>query len=531
MTTVEQVVSALGGVGMFLLGMDVLSGALRDAAGSSLRRLLARFTTTPLRGVMTGALATVVIQSSSATTVMTVGFVGAGLLNLGQALGIIYGANIGTTVTGWLVTLFGLKLNLSNLAMALLLPASLALLLAHGAVARIGRVVAGLALMLIGLELMQQALGGAAGLVLPEQMAGTGLVAMLELVAVGLVVTVLIQSSSAAVALTLVLLQAGVIDVTQAAAMVVGMNVGTTFTAFLASIGGSRQMRQTAVANLLFNLATGAVALVLLVLVLPVALEDLAAAAGPLTALMVFHTGFNLAGTVLFLPFTAQFAHLVRWLVPEGREALLINLDTALLDDPGAALLAAHAAAKTIREWMFAALAAALEPSGDLRGLSALSPRVTMALDELEDYVTAISLDGSAARQREAFSAMLHEIDHLRRLYFRSQQKARIADLANDAMLKRPAGLLAAILRAVIAREDGQDEKDETARLTRLEQLLEHRARRYRRLLMQGEHSGRYSVQDVFQHTDAMRWLQRSLHHVSRIIRYERKAAQALGEE
>lgn len=525
--TAEQVFSALGGVGMFLLGMDVLSGALRDAAGPGLRRLLARFTTTPLRGVMTGALVTAVVQSSSATTVMTVGFVGAGLLNLGQALGILYGANIGTTMTGWLVSLFGLKLQLGDLAMAALLPASLALLLAHGATARIGRMVAGLALMLIGLELMQQALSGTVGLVLPEQMAGSGLLAMLELAVVGMVVTVLIQSSSAAVALTLVLLQAGIVDVMQAAAMVVGMNVGTTFTAFLASIGGSRQMRQTAVANLLFNLATGALALVLLFLVLSEGLEDLAASAGPLTALMVFHTGFNLAGTAIFLPLTTHFARLVRWLVPEGREALLINLDTALLDDPDAALLAAHAAAMTIRNRIFSALADALVAPADLRALSALSPRVTMALDELEDYVTAISLAGSGARQRAAFSALLHEIDHLRRLYSRSQQKARIANLANDAVLVRPAGLLSAILRAVAARQGG---KDEAARLARLEPLLEHRARRHRQVLMQGEHSGRYSVQDVFRHTDAMRWLQRSLHHVSRIMRYDREVAQALAE-
>ncbi len=117
-----QVYYAIGGVGMFLVGMEILTNALRDAAGSNLRRMLARFTTTPLRGVLTGALGTAVIQSSSATTVLTVGFVGAGLLTMLQALGIIYGANIGTTATGWLVSLVGFKLDLDIAAMALLLP-------------------------------------------------------------------------------------------------------------------------------------------------------------------------------------------------------------------------------------------------------------------------------------------------------------------------------------------------------------------------------------------------------------------------
>ena len=337
----QQIFTALGGIGMFLLGMDVLSGALRDAAGPRLRGLLARFTTTPLRGVSTGALVTAVIQSSSATTVMVVGFVGAGLMSLGQALGVLYGANIGTTVTGWLVSLFGLKLELANIAMAVLLPASLALLLGHGRVARIGRVLAGLALMLIGLELMQGALGDAAGLVLPSSMEGNGVGAALQLAATGLVVTVLIQSSSAAVALTLVLLQGGVIDVGQAAAMVVGMNVGTTFTALLASLGGSRQMRQTAMANLVFNLSTGALALPFVLLGAGL-LEALATRSDALTALMVFHTGFNLVGTALFLPLTPAFARFIRRMVPEGRDALLVELDRALLRDAAAALMAAQ---------------------------------------------------------------------------------------------------------------------------------------------------------------------------------------------
>ena len=286
--------------------MEILTHALRETAGPRLRRFLASFTTPPLKGVLTGALATAILQSSSAITVMTVGFVGAGLLNLGQVLGIVYGAIIGTTATGWLVSLFGLKLDLDTIALAVLLPASLASLLMDGAIARMGRILAGLALILIGLEFMQSALGGAVAGFLPGPLRGSGLLQLLELALAGLVITALIQSSSAAVALALVLLQEGLIGVPEAAAMVVGMNVGTTFTALLASVGGSRQMRQTAIANLLFNLVTGG-------LVLPFVLhaqglfESLAHETGPLTALMIFHTGFNLAGTALFLPLTGAF--------------------------------------------------------------------------------------------------------------------------------------------------------------------------------------------------------------------------------
>ena len=526
MTTTQQIFTALGGIGMFLLGMDILSGALREAAGARLRGVLARFTTTPLRGVATGALVTSIIQSSSATTVMTVGFVGAGLLSLGQALGILYGANIGTTMTGWLVTLFGLKLDLANIAMATLLPAALALLLARGAVARAGRVLAGLALMLIGLELMQTALSGATGLVLPQSLAGAGIWALVQLAAAGLAVTILIQSSSAAVALTLVMLQGGVIDIAQAAAMVVGMNVGTTFTALMASIGGSRQMRQTAVANLLFNIVTGMIALPL-VLLAPGLLARLAQDAGPLNALMVFHTGFNLAGTALFLPLTPAYTRLIQHLVPEGREALEIRLDRALLNDPTAALMAAQGAVSLIRRRLYEAIAAALGRPADLRGLSALAPRLPAALDELEAYVTAIRLPTGWSAQREAFAAILHQIDHLRRLHGRSQQKARISALDSDPLLARPACLLAAFLRRLAVPGHGGDG---LARLTWFEALIEHRAHRHRRALMRGQDAGVVSVQDVFRLTDAMRWLRRSLHHVTRIAHYDGVVTRALAE-
>ncbi len=523
MTDAQQIFTAAGGIGMFLLGMELLSHALREAAGSRLRRFLARFTTTPLRGVMTGALATAILQSSSAITVMTVGFVGAGLLNLGQAVGIIFGANIGTTATGWLVSLFGLKLDLASIAMAVLLPASLASLLVGGAIARAGRILAGLALILVGLEFMQESLGSAVSGLLPASLTGSGFLQLLELALAGLVITVLIQSSSAAVALTLVLLQDGVIGVPEGAAMVVGMNVGTTFTALLASVGGSRQMRQTAVANLLFNLITGALALPFILLA-PGFLVDLGEKAGPLTALMTFHTGFNLIGTALFLPFTGSFIRVVRRLVPDEEEAQIAEPDRALLKDPDAALMSAHRSAMTIRDRIFAALGSVLSAGGSHQMLQVLSPRVPAALDDLEDYVTEITVSGENALRRKAYSYLLHETDHLRRLFRRSQQTERIARLKEDEVLARPACLLGAIMRRIAAGEE-----DDGARLERLETLLERRLRSYRRALLQGEFRQRTGIQEVFRHTDSVRWLRRSLHHAARIMYYDAQLRAMLG--
>ena len=329
MTTTTDLLAALGGIGMFLLGMETMTAALRALAGGQLRNLLARVTTSSLRGVLTGAGVTAVIQSSSATTVMTVGFVGAGLLSLHQAVGILLGANIGTTATGWLVTLLGFKLALGKVAMMALLPAALAMLLGQGTIERVGRLLAGLCLLLIGLEMMQDGVGNATDLLTPDMIPSGGIWGNVLLIGIGLAVTVVIQSSSAAVALALVFLSSGTISVMQAAMMVVGMNIGTTFTAILASLGGSRVMRQAAVANLVFNLGTAALAVPLL-LIMKGVLEQISLSAGPLTALLFFHTGFNIFGTALFLPITRQLVALVRRWVPDPDGVDSLRPDPAL---------------------------------------------------------------------------------------------------------------------------------------------------------------------------------------------------------
>ncbi|WP_319825407.1 Na/Pi symporter [Thalassovita sp.] len=519
MTTTTDLLAAIGGIGMFLLGMETMTAALRALAGGSLRQLLARVTTSPLKGVLTGAGVTAVIQSSSATTVMTVGFVGAGLLTLHQAIGILLGANIGTTATGWLVTLLGFKLALGKVAMVTLLPATLAMLLGRGKLERAGRLLAGLSLLLIGLEMMQDGVSDTTGLLTPEMIPSGGIWGGLLLIVIGLVVTVVIQSSSAAVALALVLLSSGAITVLQAAMMVVGMNIGTTFTAILASLGGSRVMRQTALANLVFNLVTALLALPILWLGHSL-LEDVAVTAGPLTALLVFHTGFNVVGAAVFLPFTSLLVTLVQKWVPDPDGSALIHLDPALLKDSATALVAAQAATRQMMERLFGAIAKGMGPEPDYRTLSSLGISLPPALDELGEYLTKIG----AAQDPDppVYSALLHALDHLRRLSTRAQQTANLPVLKEDRALRRPALILSEMLRRTGV--DGMDTLD-AARLRRLELLLEKRAREHRRGMLLGEHAGLYGMRDVFQHTDAMRWLQRVLHHVQRLSEYDRIAA------
>jgi phosphate:Na+ symporter len=511
----QGVAQFLGGVGLFLFGMGLMTTALRELAAGRLRHLLARFTETPLAGVATGAVATAVVQSSSAVTVMTIGFVGAGLVGFSQSLGVLYGANIGTTITGWVVVLVGFKLQLGLAALPLVFVASLMGLLGRGRVERAGRLLAGFALLFIGLEMMQAAMAGLDGRILPGLLAGGGWLARLQLAALGIVLTLLMQSSSAGVALALVLLGSGALGFAEAAALVVGMNVGTTFTGLLAALGGGRAMRMTALANFLFNLATAALAFPLIGLVTPLLHASPLGSDDP-TALVLFHTGFNLFGTLVFLPLTGPFAALVERLVPMRRAALAEPLDLRLLADEGAAMDAVQAVADAVARTISTALADALGPRRDLRRLVVLDSRVRPALAELEAYLVQINLPAERTQARERFAALLHQIDHLTRLLARCHEGERISELADDARLTRPARLLSLVLQCDLP----------VARLARLTTLVDARARRPRRAAPLREPDWQVAPGELLRRTDAMRWLERVYDHIERIAHYRTAAKQ-----
>lgn len=201
MTT--TVIHAIGGLGLFLLGMIVITDGLRALAGNAMRKVLMRFTHSPLSGVLAGATTTAILQSSSATTVATVGFVSAGLISFSGALGIIFGANIGTTFTGWLVAILGFKLKLSTAVLPLLFIGASLNLFAKGRWPSLGYAIAGFGLIFVGITSMQDAMGSLNELITPEKLPADTLVGRLQLVALGIITTVITQSSSAGVATTL----------------------------------------------------------------------------------------------------------------------------------------------------------------------------------------------------------------------------------------------------------------------------------------------------------------------------------------
>ncbi|GAB6393401.1 MAG: Na/Pi cotransporter family protein/phosphate:sodium symporter [Treponematales bacterium] len=321
MTAVGILVRIAGGLCLFLYGMKVMSDGIQQAAGDRMQRALGFMTRNRFVAVLTGFVVTAVIQSSSATSVMVVSFVNAGLLSLKAAIGVIMGANIGTTLTGWIVSLIGFKFDISVLA----LPA-----LAAGFVMKavkwkhreLGNALFGFGLLFLGLDIMT----GALPTVRPESVAFVskfsrmGFLSVLLGVGIGTVVTVIMNSSSATTALVITMAFAGLLDFQMSAAMILGANIGTTTDAPMAAIGASAAAKRTALFHVLFNVA-GAV--VVLIFFKPfTALVDWltpgsADGHGITAHLAMFHTMFNIVSTLIFLPLVTPCVKLMAWLIKE----------------------------------------------------------------------------------------------------------------------------------------------------------------------------------------------------------------------
>ena len=252
-----QVLTLLGALGMFLYGMNLMSAGLQKAAGSKMRNFLTAMTSNPFKGVLSGLGITTVIQSSSATTVMTVGFVNAGLLTLSQAVGVIMGANIGTTVTAWLVSLLGFKADISLFAVPLMAVGFILSLAKSDKRRHISELIVGFSLLFLGLSLMKESVPDLREtpevLSFIQNWTSYGFGSVLIFLVFGSVLTLVLQSSSATMALTLIMVNMGWIPFEMGAAMVLGENIGTTITANIAAAVGNANARRAALAHTLFN--------------------------------------------------------------------------------------------------------------------------------------------------------------------------------------------------------------------------------------------------------------------------------------
>ncbi|MDJ0739896.1 MAG: Na/Pi symporter [Gammaproteobacteria bacterium] len=514
------VIPLLGGLGLFLLGMMVMTDGLRGIAGEQLDRQLARFTNGPLSGALTGAVTTALLQSSSATTVAAVGFVGAGLLTFAQALGVIFGANLGTTVTGWLVALLGLKLQIGSLVFPLILLGALMRLFARGRWQHAGLALAGFGLLFQGIAVLQAGMASYQGLVTPADFPADSWAGRLQLVAIGVAVTLITQSSSAGVATALTALYAGTISFPQAAALVIGMDVGTTVTAAVATLGGSVATRRTGYSHVVYNLLTAIGALLLLA---PYAWAWERYAPGALArhaefALVGFHSLFNLLGVLLVLPFASRFAALMYRLVPAPADPVRDRLDRHLLATPGVALdniariLTATSAA------LFGTVRALLDGRPAAPGVLA---QIGRDLDTVHAFADRIHLQPGQPASWRRLNAAFHLLDHLQRLHERcDEEPERALQLRDAGVLAAAAERCAAAVDAARAALLAAAARRTVAATAALAEDLRGDAGRLRAAIMAEVAAGRVDVPAGTRRLEGVRWLRRVSYHVARVVHY-----------
>jgi phosphate:Na+ symporter len=405
----------LGGLALFLFGLNQMAAALKTVAGGSMRILLARLTTNRVKAAFTGAFVTAALQSSSVTTVLVVGFISAGLMTLAQSVGVIMGANIGSTLTAQLIAFKVTDLALLMIAVGFAVQS----LLKRERPRLYGSALFGLGLLFLGMKLMGEATGD-----LQDHPGFKDLMARMDNPLLGILVatvfTAVVQSSAATTGIAIVLAGSGLVTIEAGIALALGANIGTCATALLASIGKPREAVQAAVAHVLFNVA-GVAVWIGLVPVLARFVQDLSPGDVP-RQIANAHTAFNVANTLLFLPFTVPFARVVRFLVPskpapepEGPKPRY--LDPSFLTSPELALRAARLeivrvgeqAAEMVRQ----ALPATLSGSGaDLDELDRREQDEEALYAATLDYLGRLSRKGLTRAQTTTLNLYIAVLNH-----------------------------------------------------------------------------------------------------------------------
>ena len=383
-----DVLNMVGGLCLFLFGMNIMGEALERAAGNSLRSLLGKLTTNRMLGFLTGMAVTAVIQSSSATTVMVVGFVNSGLLSLGQAINVIMGANVGTTVTSWILSLGGIESG--NFFVQLLKPTSFTPILALVGIVYymfikdnskkdIGMILLGFATLMFGMDTMSDAVSGLKHVPQFQELFLLFTNPILGVIA-GAVLTAVIQSSSASVGILQALSSTGSVTYAAAIPIIMGQNIGTCVTAMLSSVGATKNAKRTAFVHLLFNIIGTIVCLILFdlaqALLAPAILGESATHFG----IAICHTIFNIACTAILLPSGNLLEKLVCRLVPDAKvEETTSELDERLFATPSIALERSRILTGEMADTAAATLKAAMD------SLLAYTPELGKQVRELEE--------------------------------------------------------------------------------------------------------------------------------------------------
>lgn len=451
-----SVLTMLGGLALFLYGMDTMGKGLAQASGGKLERILEKLTSSPLKAVLLGAGVTAVIQSSSATTVMVVGFVNSGIMKLTQAVGIIMGANIGTTITSWILSLSGIES--SNFFIRLLKPASFSPVLALIGVCflmfsknekkkDVGTILIGFAILMTGMETMSGAVKPLADV--PEF---TGILTMFSNPILGMicgaVLTAVIQSSSASVGILQALCATGAVSFGTAIPIIMGQNIGTCVTAVISGIGAHKNAKRTALVHLYFNLIGTIIFMVVFYALNSFLYFEFLGHSANAAGIAVVHSAFNVAATCVLLPFSGVLVKLACLTIkdtPEEKAEEEENsddfqlLDPRFLDTPGYAVEQSRIVAVKMAEISKKALFKAMSlldnySEEQMEKVKHLEDRVDKYEDELGSYLVKLSMKNLSEQDSHTVSMLLHCIGDFERI---SDHAVNVAGTAQELYQKQ----------------------------------------------------------------------------------------------
>ncbi|MBS0270088.1 MAG: Na/Pi cotransporter family protein [Proteobacteria bacterium] len=535
-------IAILGGVGLFLLGMTIMTDGLKALAGSALRTVLGKAAATPISGAWWGAVITLLVQSSSAVTMTTIGLVSAGLLTFPQGLGLVFGANVGTTGTGWLVALIGVRVSLSVYALPMIFAGALAKLLGSGRIAAAGAAVAGFALVLYGLTTLQEGMRGLAESLHPSDLPAvlgapgvgwiSGFVGLTTLIVIGLVMTAVMQSSTAAIAVTISAFYAGAVSLEQGAALIIGQNIGTATSSALAAIGASTTAKRLALAYVLFKLIAALIAIVAFPFTAAV-MKFLAASIDGMTLLAAYHTVYNVVGVAVLLPATQWFTRVVERLLPSKQTALQRALDPSALASAVIAIETARRVVADVLTKMAASVSAVLSGGASLARVEIA--KSGEALEAVRDFLSELKEPPETEDERLRMTSTLHALDHASRLVevladggLRGQLAGISFDIRNAELCKQAMRATQAVGSSITSESALSDRaapigwsvSPEVA--TALDDVagaaaeLDALQRDYRTATLASVAPGKLTAADAFARIDTARLLDRIAHHAWR---------------
>ena len=509
----SSVVTLVGGLGLFLLGIHHLTEGLKGLAGDSLRRALQTLVGGRLSAIVSGAVFTVALQSSTATTLTVIGFVSAGLVTFVQAVGVIVGATFGTTSTPWLVALLGFRVSVSAFALPMLGIGAFLWLIAKGRTRSVGAILAGFGLLFFGIEYLQTGMEGISWNL--DAIGGSGFGWQWILAGVGILMSIVMQSSSAAAATTLVALHAGSLTFDQACAMIVGQSVGTAATSAMVAIGAGLAVRRAALAHIVYNVTIGILGIVLL--------QPLAAAGGwvgsqlddphGVLALAAFSSIFKFVGVAAFYPWLDGFSRFIVRISGSGADSAVSRLEPTLAEAGGG--LALEAAWRAVLEVAHGSVDAVRRR---LAGQSVSYHPPLEAVGQIEHFLESLSLETTDLGTFEPRLVRLaHALDHLTQLH------DDLSDMPPAVSGWQPPAGFDAGARALAAWVDSTTDPNSSpdpavfSALEAASRQLDDERNTGREEILEAVALQRTSANSARTNLDAIQWADSTLHHAWRL--------------